>query len=163
MQSTFVVEVPGLSADAEYEFSLLNGSNDIMQIAFDRKVLLSAMDGNGQSSQQLFVDAGVPRLEGMRAAPGNRDAALDTGAHAGSVMRIGDFMYRPGALHVRPGTAVTFVNNDAEAHTVTSVDGAFDSGTIDPGQRWQHTFDRAGRYAFRCTYHPYMGGEVDVR
>ena len=161
-RSTFVVDLPGLSADAEYEFSLLNGSPDVMQIAFDRSILLSAMDGNGQTSQHLFVDAGVPRLEGMRIEPGNRDASTEKGVRSGSVMKIGDFMYRPAALHVRPGTAVTFVNNDAEVHTVTSVDRAFDSGTINPGQRWKHTFARPGRYAFRCTYHPYMGGEVDV-
>lgn len=159
-RTTFVLDLPGLSADAAYEFSLLNGSTDLMQIAFDRTVFLSAMDGNGQVSQHLFVDGRVAELERMRVAPGDRDVAVGGG---GTRVQIHNFAYRPLPLHVRPGMVVTFINTDAEAHTVTSVNGTFDSGAMDPGQRWQRTFARPGRYLFRCAYHPYMRGEVDVR
>jgi plastocyanin len=163
VHSTFMLELPGLSPDAAYEFSLLNGSPDVMRIAFDRTVLLSAMNGNGQTAQHLFVDARVPEIERMDVAPSIPDAAMNMGAKSARLVAISGFAFRPGVLHVRPGTVVTFVNSDAEAHTVTAVDQTFDSGTLDPGQRWKHRFERPGRYVFECLYHPYMRGEVDVR
>jgi len=161
--STFMLELPGLSPDAAYEFSLLNGSSDVMRIAFDRTVHLSAMDGNGQIAQHLFVDARVPEIERMQVEPGSPDAATNMGGKSASLVAISGFAFRPGVLHVHPGAVVTFVNADAEAHTVTAADQTFDSGTMDPGQRWKHRFQRPGRYAFECLYHPYMRGEVDVR
>lgn len=162
-RSTFVIDLPGLSADAEYQFSLLNGSAGTMQTTFERSVLLSSMDGNGQISQHLFVDARVPELERMRVPPSSQDVAMGRDERTGTLVTISDFAFRPGVLRVRAGTTVTFINSDAEPHTVTSVDRTFDSGAIDPGRSWKHTFNRPGRFVFRCAYHPYMTGEVDVR
>jgi plastocyanin len=161
VRSTFVIDLPGLSADAEYEFSLLNGSSDLMQVSFERTVLLAALDGNGQVSQHLFVDGRVAEIERMRVEPGDR--GVERVEDSGTLVDITNFTYRPLVLRVRSGSVVTFANMDAEAHTVTAVDGAFDSGTLDPGQRWKRRFERPGRYVFRCAYHPYMHGEVDVR
>jgi plastocyanin len=163
VHSTFMLELPGLSPDAEYEFSLLNGSPDVMRIAFDRTVLLSALNGKGQTAQHLFVDARVPEIERMHVEPSSPNTAMNMGGKNSSLVAISDFTFRPRVLHVRPGTVVTFVNSDAEAHTVTAVEQTFDSGTMDPGQRWKHRFERPGRYVFECLYHPYMRGEVDVR
>jgi plastocyanin len=163
VRSGFVIDLPGLSADGEYEFSLLNGSAGVMQITFDRSVLLAAMDGRGQISQHLFVDARVSELERLRVEPASGDMKMKAGPKNATNIDISNFAYRPAVLRVRRGTTVTFVNSDAEAHTVTSVNQSFDSGPVDPGHRWQHTFDRPGRYAFICTFHPYMRGEVDVR
>jgi plastocyanin len=157
-RSTIALDLPGLSADAEYDFSLLNGSNDVMGIVFDRTVFLADIDGNGQVSERLFVDARVPEIERMTVEPQKPPATRPTG----TTVSITDFAYRPRVLRVRARTLVTFVNTDGEAHTVTSVSGAFDSGTIDSGHRWQHVFARPGRYLFRCLYHPYMAGEIDV-
>jgi plastocyanin len=163
VHSTFMLELPGRSPDADYEFSMLNGSPEVMRIAFDRTVLVSALNGNGQTAQHLFVDARVPEIERMHVEPRNPDAAMNMSEKNASLVAISDFTFRPHLLHVRPGTAVTFVNSDAEAHTVKAVDQTFDSGTMDPGQRWKHRFERPGRYVFECLYRPYMRGEVDVR
>jgi plastocyanin len=157
-RTTFVLDLPGLSADAEYQFSLLNGSNDILRIAFDRTVLLANIEGNDEVSERLFVDARVAELERMAVNP--QETHL---AQSGTIVNIRDFVFQPGVLRVRAGAIVTFVNGDGEAHTVTSVSGAFDSGTIDPHQRWKHVFPRRGRFTFRCLYHPYMVGEIEVR
>jgi plastocyanin len=162
VRRTFVVDLPGLSADAEYEFSLLNGSRDTMRISFDRNVALSRMDGDGQMSEHLFVDAGVPELERMNISAESSDPTGDAAGHAEPVVNISGFAYRPSVLRVRRGTSVAFLNADAEAHTVTAIDRSFDSGTIDPHQRWRRRFDRPGRYRYVCDFHPYMHGEVDV-
>jgi plastocyanin len=163
VRSSFELDLPGLSADAAYDFSLLNGSGGSMRIAFERTIRVAAIDASGGAPQHLFVDAGVEELERMQIASANRDEGMDMRPHAETRVIISDFTFRPAAIHVRRGALVTFMNADEEAHTVTSVDRTFDSGTIDPGRRWMHTFDRAGHYVFRCRYHPYMRGEVDVR
>jgi plastocyanin len=159
VRTTFVLDLPGLSADAQYEFSLLNGSNEVLRIAFDRTVLLANIEGSSEVSERLFVDARVSELERMAVEPQETHDM----ARSGMTISIRDFVFFPGVLRVRAGAAVTFVNTDGEAHTVTSVSGAFDSGTIDPHQRWQHVFPRRGRFTYRCLYHPYMVGEIEVR
>lgn len=57
---------------------------------------------------------------------------------------------------------VRWINNDNFPHTVTAVDGSFDSGNMNAGQSFVHTFTKAGKYAYFCTYHPWMSGTVTV-
>jgi plastocyanin len=58
---------------------------------------------------------------------------------------------------------VTWTNDDPAQHTVTSVDGAFDSEVLDVGGRFAFTFDKRGTYDYRCNLHPDMTGTVKVR
>ena len=48
---------------------------------------------------------------------------------------------------VAPGTWVTWSNNGQDAHTVTAVDGSFDSGILDPSEGFSWYFDQDGTYA----------------
>jgi len=66
---------------------------------------------------------------------------------------------------------VTWTNNDAVGHTVTSgsstgtvasPDGLFDSGDIAPGETFSYTFTEAGTFDYFCTPHPWMMGTVIV-
>ncbi|MBY5163939.1 plastocyanin/azurin family copper-binding protein [Salsipaludibacter albus] len=70
--------------------------------------------------------------------------------------------YGPSVLEVAVGDTVTWTNDDTMAHTVTSPDGAFDSGMVQPGESWSHTFTEAGEFPYLCTPHPWMRGRVDV-
>jgi Cu+-exporting ATPase len=75
--------------------------------------------------------------------------------------------FHPASLTVKAGTTVTFVNDDQHAHTVTSgrrgaPDGAFDSGLLQPGQRFTQTFSTPGVYPYFCTLHPGMDGTIVV-
>jgi plastocyanin len=54
------------------------------------------------------------------------------------------------------------VNADQVQHSVTSEDGAFDSGLIDSGRSFERVFDRPGSYSYHCTPHPFMHGRVIV-
>jgi plastocyanin len=68
-------------------------------------------------------------------------------------------------LQVDVGTTVTWVNNDTMAHTATSdTPGQFDSGTLQPGQTYQHTFNATGTYPYHCSIHGQqsMSGVVHV-
>jgi plastocyanin len=63
---------------------------------------------------------------------------------------------------VAVGTTVTWTNQDSTAHTVTANDGSFDSGPIQPGKSFSHTFSTAGTVAYHCKIHPSMTATVTV-
>ena len=64
-------------------------------------------------------------------------------------------------LVVGVNNTVTFLNQDSAIHTVTALDGSFDSGDIAAGGSWTHTF-AAGSYSYHCIYHSYMQGTITV-
>jgi len=66
-------------------------------------------------------------------------------------------------IEVAAGTTVRWTNNDQLQHSVTVNDGSWDSGLINPGGSWTHTFTQPGEYSFHCTPHPFMKGVVVVR
>ena len=64
--------------------------------------------------------------------------------------------FTPLTRTVSAGTTVTWLNQDAVAHTVTYSSGpgsAFDSGSIAAGGVYTHTFAVAGTYQVYCTIH----------
>jgi plastocyanin len=70
--------------------------------------------------------------------------------------------YAPAARSVPPGTWVTWSNNGQDAHTVTAVDGSFDSGNLDPSEGFSWFFDQAGTFQYICALHPWMTGKIIV-
>src|SRR5215212_4779176 len=75
---------------------------------------------------------------------------------------IKGFAFNPPNATVAPGTTVTWVNDDQAPHTATANDGAFDSGTLQPGQSYSFVFDKPGTYAYHCNIHPDMTGTITV-
>lgn len=55
---------------------------------------------------------------------------------------------------------VTWVNDDNMMHTVTALDGSFNSGDIPPGGSFSWTFNTAGTVNYHCIYHVNMTGKV---
>jgi len=90
---------------------------------------------------------------------------LAAGANEASPPRIEiqNFQFVPATLEVAAGTTVTWVNDDAEIHTVTSSEGLFTSPAIDGKDQFTFRFDKPGSYAYRCALHPQMKGTVVVR
>ncbi len=71
--------------------------------------------------------------------------------------------YSVNVLTIKAGTTVTWTNEDDQAlHTVTAVDGSFDSGFLGVGESWSYTFDTPGEYEYLCTPHPWMRAKVIV-
>ncbi len=79
-------------------------------------------------------------------------APADTPANAAPavLVHIKNFMFVPAAITVTPGTAVTFVNDDQEPHTVTANDKSFDSEGLDTNQTYTRTFTKPGTVLFFC-------------
>jgi plastocyanin len=71
--------------------------------------------------------------------------------------------FGPGQLDLLPGETVHWENVSERTHTVTADDGSFDSGDVDSGVTFDHEFDTPGAFAYHCTKHPGMVGEIDVQ
>ncbi|REK21264.1 MAG: hypothetical protein DWQ40_04325, partial [Actinobacteria bacterium] len=70
--------------------------------------------------------------------------------------------YSVNVLTVKVGTTVTWTNGDSMLHTVTDVNGAFDSGFLEEGDSWSYTFTEPGEYEYYCLPHPWMRAKVIV-
>jgi plastocyanin len=117
------------------------------------------------------------RADTPRAAPTPADTARPAAAAAGRtpprrtpaarptvvnvVLRNTTFV--PGRIQITAGTTVVWRNEDQLIHSVTATDKSFDSGLLQPGKTYRHTFDKPGQYSYYCMPHPFMKGVVVVR
>jgi plastocyanin len=95
-------------------------------------------------------------------------------AAAASGVTISNFAYSPSSLTVPAGTTVTWTNQDAAPHSVTSDTGAFDSSPSNcsptvatgcipqSGGTFSFTFATAGTFAYHCRVHSFMHGTIVV-
>jgi plastocyanin len=97
---------------------------------------------------------GIAMLAGATFALG---AAAPAGATVTSVS-ITEYQFAPVVVSINVGDTVTWTNNGTIQHTVTADSGAFDAGSLDPGQTFSHTFDTPGSYAYYCQFHGGPGG-----
>jgi plastocyanin len=88
------------------------------------------------------------------------DAAVDP--IATPTVSIIDRAFQPEAISVSAGDTVAWDNDDGEGHTVTAVDGAFNSGVMTVGDAFSMTFETAGTFDYFCAIHPEMQGTVSV-
>jgi plastocyanin len=77
-------------------------------------------------------------------------------------VEIGDGAFSPSTLTISVGDTVTWRNADDRPHTVTSNDGTFDSGNLDPGVGFSFMFTEPGTYTYVCVYHEEMQATIVV-
>lgn len=65
-------------------------------------------------------------------------------------------------ISVAVGRSVAVTNLDGVAHTWTSTEGVFDSGSLSGDGLFTFTFDQPGEYPFFCSFHPSMTGTITV-
>lgn len=100
------------------------------------------MDGHAQSMERMGMHGG--------------GAASSSGAVETAQVSIRDTSYEPQTIRVRVGDTVTWTNHDPLEHTVTSDDGAFDSGPLAQDYVFSWTFYEPGTYAYHCEPHSYL-------
>ena len=114
--------------------------------------LAACGDGNGGGGLYGGGD------DGTQATPATSPAS-------GEAVGISGNTFSPATLTVAVGSTVTWTNEDAVPHTVTSTDGpgvdaavtdTFDSGDLGQGDTFSFTFDEAGTYDYECTIHASM-------
>ncbi|MDP9444841.1 MAG: cupredoxin domain-containing protein, partial [Actinomycetota bacterium] len=89
-------------------------------------------------------------------------APVETAPDGVVTYRVARFQFP--AVTVSPGATLRIVDGDSEPHTVTALDGSFDSGSFDPDRPATLTAPtKPGTYKITCTIHPSMEGEIVVR
>lgn len=69
---------------------------------------------------------------------------------------IKGFAFTPAEVKIKKGETVVWTNEDAAPHTATALDNSFDSKTINKGESFSFTFQNAGTFEYKCTFHPAM-------
>lgn len=101
-------------------------------------------------------------------APGDGAAPPDA-----TVRMTNQLAFQAGEVRIPVGGVVEWHNDSVLVHTVTAdpaeaaqpeksvalPEGAqpFDSGLLDPGERWRHRFEEPGRYRYFCIPHEAAG------
>ena len=78
-----------------------------------------------------------------------------------------DSCYVPTIITVKQGNQVTWSNEDVAFHTITSgfygePSALFDSGHLDPEEKFSFVFNEKGTIDYFCKLHPWMAGKVIV-
>ena len=84
-------------------------------------------------------------------------------APAAAAVQIDNFSFKAPTLTVKPGTTVTWTNQDDIPHTVVAKTGLFKSKVLDTGDKFSFTFAKAGQFGYYCSLHPHMTGTVVVK
>jgi LPXTG-motif cell wall-anchored protein len=91
------------------------------------------------------------------------DSSTSVSAASSASVSAGDNFFAPPSITIQVGGTVTWSNDGQVAHTVTANSGSFDSGNLNPGQSFGHTFSQPGTFAYYCQYHQGMKGSVTVQ
>ena len=96
-----------------------------------------------------------PKPAPAKPAPARRPASVRR-------TTIKNISYLQPRITVSVGTTVEWTNSDPLPHTVTANDNSFNSGLIQPGKTYRHTFTKAGTFNYYCVPHPFMKGVIVV-
>lgn len=107
----------------------------------------------------------VPRTRLLLAVPVFAAAsfACSYAARAGEArVSVENFTFTPASLTVEVGTTVTWTNADDIPHAVAASDKSFRSRALDTDEHFSFTFRQPGAYAYFCSLHPHMTGQIIV-
>jgi plastocyanin len=123
------------------------------------------MTGTGNATNATMTGTGNATNATATGASGGNTSTSVSIVPGSSTLTTGAFS--PNPIQVSVGTTVTWTNNDAQPHTVTSGEnatpsGLFNSPIMAPQATFEHTFTEAGEFPYFCTLHPNMVGTVSV-
>lgn len=106
---------------------------------------------------------------GDKPAKSSAGGSQGSGASAPAAVKvnIASFKFLSQTVSVKAGGKVTFVNHDSAPHTATASSTAlrssFNTDTLKNTESRAVTFDKPGKYAYFCVFHPFMTGTVMVK
>lgn len=71
--------------------------------------------------------------------------------------------FEPSNITLSKGTTVTFVPRDNDLHTIQDQNGSFNSGNLESGATYTHTFDSLGTFVVFCRYHIQTKAEIEIQ
>ena len=82
------------------------------------------------------------------------------GTATACTVNVTDNSFTPRTRRVLVGSTVRWTNNGDSPHTSTGA--SWDSGTMNVGGDFEHTFDAAGEFDYHCEFHDGMDGTIVV-
>ncbi len=70
---------------------------------------------------------------------------------------IRDDRFTDARITVTVGTTVTWTHKGSNMHTVSALEGDWDSGLLSRGDRFSYTFSEPGIYSYLCRQHLLQG------
>lgn len=112
----------------------------------------------------MLLSAGVLFFSGCGKSNSKSNGPIANGTPPVEQAAVGiqNSAFGPATVHVVVGGTVVWTNKDDMAHTVTDLNGSFDSGSIAAGQTYTRTFNTAGTYTYHCTIHPAMANAIVI-
>jgi plastocyanin len=81
---------------------------------------------------------------------------------ADTTIDIAGFAFSPQSVTVKVGDTVTWANSDAQGHTASADNGAWDTGTISGNTSKSVTMTTPGTFAYHCKIHETMTATLVV-
>lgn len=78
------------------------------------------------------------------------------------VLAMYENKFLPVETVVPAGTTLTWINFDAEDHSVVALDLSFSSPVVKASETWSYTFTEPGVYAYLCDLHIEMEAVIAV-
>lgn len=109
-------------------------------------------DGNGDVDDEVAAHLdGVGNFDEVHDYTGEEEVTVLNGEVDGIDQT---FVFDPAAIRIEAGTTVVWEWAGGDTHSVTDVDGEFDSDLLSgDGETWDYTFDEPGTYLYVCTPH----------
>jgi plastocyanin len=162
--------------DSDGTFEVDSGSRPTTSAAYPSGATVTAVvkvtGADGASDQatasitlkQATKQAGVHQ----QSVAGEDDAPAATTppkvvAAAASGVTIKDFQFGPKTVTINAGDTVTWTNQGPTGHSTTAKGGQWDSGVLDKGKSFSHTFSQAGTFQYFCKPHPFMTATIVVK
>ena len=141
---------------------------------------LAACGGGGTTGGGTATSPGGAAGGTTGGASSSASGGAAGGGMAGTVNMTDDLKFAPADVSISKGGTVTWKNTGATVHTATADPSkasspadaslpagakAWDSGDVQPGGSFSHTFDTAGTYKYFCTPHESAGmvGTITVK
>jgi quinohemoprotein ethanol dehydrogenase len=134
-----------------------------------------AIAAGGVSIQTTSANGDMLWVFSLKGSPGDRlrpfaapEPPESVVGFAGPVVKADkisaeDYRFNPARITIAAGTKVTFTNTGSQPHNASSADGGgWDTGLLAKGETATVTFNKPGTYAFNCTPHPSMIGQIVV-
>ena len=109
-------------------------------------------------------DDGGGSSDAQKTKQGSSGGGGGSGSAGGAKVSMEGIKFNPASVTVKAGDKVTWTNKDSVGHDVTGDNfKSGDSGGLQNGDTFSHTFDKKGKFDYVCTVHPGMTGSVTVK
>ena len=152
-----------VESDEEYTVRLVWESDGESAVLYEMSGTRETASDSNEVEDNL--DEAVEAQQYLDDANGFDGSILDLTGEPVAVVKVGGpqdsdwtFAFASPAIRVDPGTTVRWEWNNGSAHSVTAVDGTFDSGVRDgTDEMFRRTFDDPGASLYYCKPHRERG------